>query len=181
MALLTKDAVKTRSSLTPRTWPAALPDTSPCSFPSLWCLLSQLIHLVQWFSGVSNSGSPKLEINKRCLKLDCLTIFQLSSEWYLFRVINWSFLVICLLIVFIIGPLGISNCQIHRWVMNTWNSTTVHVQWFSIFAENRRVAGGPALSHIPRVAGFATLVRDVGAVHLSQAQYQWTLLLGSEF
>lgn len=57
----------------------------------------------------------------------------------------------------------------------------VHVQQFSIFAENRRVAGAPALSHIPRVVGFATLFRDVGAAHFSQAQYQWTLLLGSEF
>lgn len=48
----------------------------------------------------------------------------------------------------------------------------VHVQEFSVFAENRRVTSAPSLNHIPRVAGVATLVRDMGVAHFSQAHYQ---------
>lgn len=67
------DTVTKRPSLMPRTCPALFPDMSPMSLLSLGCLLTQLIDQVgQVFSGVSNSDSLKLEMNKRCLKQDCL-------------------------------------------------------------------------------------------------------------
>lgn len=94
------------------------PDMSPMSLPTLGCLLTQLIDQVgQVFSGVSNSDLPKLEMNKRCLKQDCLTALHVFSVTFVQDA--QSFLTIHLLILLVIRSLGVSKCKLHRRVINT--------------------------------------------------------------
>lgn len=166
----------------PRTWPALPPDTSPCSFPSLWCLLSRLIHPVHCLSGVSNSDSPKLEINKRCLRLDCVTTSQQSLEWYLFRVVNsghswWFINIVYNQASWSLQTSYLTQTSYEHLKFNDGACSTV----FYPCLGQKSGWHPPAWSHIAGVVGIATLLRGLGAAPFSQAQHLWTLLWGSGF
>lgn len=81
------------------------------------------------------------------------------------------------MMLFVIRPLGVSKC----WIQMSYEHFEIPL-WcmFSSVLALPRTEEWPVLSHIPRAVGIANC-SEAGRCLLSQAQYPWTLLWGSDF